>query len=250
MADPNSAYKLFNYYKDHINKSSNEIFDLASKGSFLEIGPGDSLSLPFIFSHFGFGECYAIDKEDYSVPLNLYKINFISKLLQRNELRNSKSILNPQDLYNSIKFITRGSDSFLDIESNSISLIISNAVFEHIDRIEVDFVFSQMHRLLIPGGMFLLIIDFKDHLVGDFFNHLLPLKVWESNFIRRGSHYTNRLTIDDFRSLIVKNKLTINSIRNEKIKRRSFFNSNDKVSMKSIFNGIDRPSSVLYIGSK
>ena len=204
----------------------------------------------FLLKKLKFNRSYAIDKDSFSDPLSKVSLIKLANKIDSGSSLNYQDSDDLESIYKSIKYITNGNKSFSKINDNQISLIISNAVFEHIFRKDINFFFKNIERILSKGGIFLLRIDFKDHLVGDFFNHILPITIWESKIFTRGSHYTNRFSIDEFLKIIQNNNLKIILNENQQYICRSFFNLDNTISIKSIFKGVNKPSSVLIAGIK
>lgn len=252
MKDTKKIYELFNYYNKNLISYNIDLKELNHKGDFLEVGPGDSLGLSYVFFKTGFKNAYAIDKGNYITKFSEKSLKKLDKMiLEGFSLKTSinKNIKNTF-LYDSINYLTNGISSLSEIKDQSISLIISNAAFEHIEKNEVNNYFELFRKKLSTDGIFILRIDLKDHLVGEFFNHLIPEKYWESKFFKRGSHYTNRINTNEFQNIIYKNKLKIIITRVEKYSANSFFNNDYSINLNSILNSQKIPSSILIIGKK
>lgn len=252
MKNIKKIYEIFSYYYNNLSSFDIDINQLIQKGDFLEVGPGDSLGLSYVFLKTGFKKAFAIDKENFISKLNKSALNQIDKKINKEILFESKIYKNVKNkfLYDSIHYLTDGINSFEEINDKSLSLIVSNAVFEHIERIQVNQYFYFFRKKLCKGGIFILRIDLKDHLVGDFFNHLIPEKYWESRFFKRGSHYTNRINTKEYKNIIIRNKLKLIKVKVENYKNKSFFDKNYSINFKSIFKGYNVPSSILIIGKK
>ncbi|MBO8204940.1 hypothetical protein [Prochlorococcus marinus] len=252
MKDTKKIYELFNYYNKNLISYNIDLNELNYKGDFLEVGPGDSLGLSYVFLKTGFKNAYAIDKDNYITKFGEKSLNKLDKrIFAEFSLATSinKNIKN-KFLYDSINYLTNGINSLKEIKNKSISLIISNAAFEHIDKNEVNNYFKLFSKKLCKDGIFILRIDLKDHLVGDFFNHLISERYWESNLFKRGSHYTNRIKTEEFKNIIYRNKLKIIIVKNEKYTVNSFFNTDYSINLNSILNSQKVPSSIMIIGKK
>tara|TARA_Y100000589_G_C27127695_1_gene619250 strand:- start:320 stop:1216 length:897 start_codon:yes stop_codon:yes gene_type:complete len=252
MKNVNKIYEIFSYYYKNLILFDIDFNELIKKGDFLEVGPGDSLGLSYVFLKTGFKQAFAIDKENFISNLNKKFLNQLDEKICKEVVFDSQVYKNVKNksLYDSINYLTFGINSFEKIKDNSLTLIVSNAAFEHIERIQVDQYFYFFRKKLAQDGIFILRIDLKDHLVGDFFNHLIPEKAWESQLFKRGSHYTNRLDINAYKKIIMRNNLELIKVKIEKYKKNSFFDNNYSINFNSVLRGNIVPSSILIIGKK
>ncbi len=181
-------------FHSHMTRAGFSVDALADR-TILEIGPGDSIATAIIAHAYGaksilidagsFAKntpddyrslCESLANKGLQVP-NLSQISSIDELLVACEGR----------------YLTNGIDSWNEIAGESVDLIFSQAVLEHIRRHE--FLTLQQHcwRVLKPGGVASHRVDLQDHLGGALNNLRFSEKRWESDFFVRSGFYTNRI---------------------------------------------------------
>ena len=89
--------------------------------------------------------------------------------------------------------MTEGLESLRQIEGESVDLIFSQAVLEHVRRWEFLETMQQCRRILKPGGICSHQVDLRDHLEGGLNNLRFSERVWESKFFAESGFYTNRI---------------------------------------------------------
>jgi SAM-dependent methyltransferase len=94
-------------------------------------------------------------------------------------------------------YLTNGLASLKQIPSDSIDIIVSEAVLEHLPRDEFSTFFAEFQRILGPDGMSFHGIDYHDHLGGKLNNLRFSQRCWESRVFRRSGFYTNRISASD-----------------------------------------------------
>lgn len=166
----------------------------------LELGPGDSLASALVARAYGAARIYLVDVGDFA-DRNLDTYREIAKALDARGLPapDLTAVDSVQDMLAALNadYLVGGTASLQTIDSNSVDLIWSEAVLEHVRLTEVDSTFRQLHRILRPGGVMSHTIDFKDHLAGSLNNLRFSRRVWESEFMARSGFYTNRLRYSD-----------------------------------------------------
>ena len=93
----------------------------------------------------------------------------------------------------SSSYLTCGLESLKQIPNNSVDLVFSQAVLEHIPKSEFYETLIEIHRILKKEGICSHVIDLRDHLENGLNNLRFSERFWESNFIRGSGFYTNRL---------------------------------------------------------
>jgi len=84
------------------------------------------------------------------------------------------------------------------IPDNSIDIIFSNAVLEHIEPDQIALMMSESYRVLKRGCSAKHRVDLRDH-INDEFKHLrFSAKMWESKFMRNGGTNLNRLEMSEY----------------------------------------------------
>jgi SAM-dependent methyltransferase len=161
----------------------------------LELGPGDSIATAIVAASHG-AKAILIDSGKYaSQDVNLYK--FFAENLQDiglkppdlTEAENIEDILQLCGSY----YYTGGLSSLKAIEKNSIDLIFSQAVLEHIREHEFQETMVECKRILKNYGIASHRVDLKDHLGGGLNNLRFSNRVWESNIFVSSGFYTNRI---------------------------------------------------------
>lgn len=201
----NYSLNQFETFKTKLNNRSN----LKNK-KILELGPGGSIGFGLLTLKEGASKYYAIDS-------NLHY--FVSKEQKNNyaKLINSKKLINQYLQKNSkgytynknkIEFLEIDQSSRYQIANNSIDLIYSCAVLEHVHNL--DLCFEEMCRVLKPEGIMYHQVDLRDHIFSQ--KNLLFLKINKSIYellFKNCGAYTNRKRFNYYLQLIEKNNLKI-----------------------------------------
>jgi SAM-dependent methyltransferase len=196
------AIRIFN---NHVEKAG-MAGQLAGK-TILEIGPGDSISTAIIAAAHGArailvdaGPFVRVDTAPYrslisalagsglSVPGGLQDCNDVTGILARCNAR----------------YLTEGLASLRQLENDSIDLMFSQAVLEHVRKHEFLETMKECRRILKPDGVCSHHIDLQDHLAGALNNLRFSARVWESDFFAKSGFYTNRIQFSRMRELFIK----------------------------------------------
>ena len=185
-------------FHDHIRSMNLDPNELKNK-TILEIGPGDSVNSALIASAYG-AKSILLDSHLASIQdIDFYK--YQAKLLSEKGLKvNDLSSINSFDeLLNELdaSYITEGIAGFSLIESESVDIIFSQAVLEHIRKSEFDDLLIENRRILKKDGLCSHSIDLKDHLSYELNNLRFSEKIWESKIMSSASFYTNRIGFDE-----------------------------------------------------
>ena len=184
------AVKIFHA---HIARSG---LDGKLKGkTVLELGPGDSVASAIIaYSHgaqtilVDAGSFAKNNPETYqTLARYLAVLGYVPP-----ELSGCKSLDDVLSACNA-RYLTAGLESLATIPGNSVNLIFSQAVLEHV--FKEDFLATQREcfRILCSDGVCSHKVDLRDHLGGGLNNLRFPDKIWESTFFVRSGFYTNRI---------------------------------------------------------
>lgn len=171
----------------------------------LELGPGDTLFSALIARALGADKILLVDVGDFaSRDMDLYRrmYEFLSKegYSFKVDLTNLKNMLRSCHAI----YLTSGLASFKKIPDESIDIIFSQAVFEHIRKQDFLRTLKELHRILKPKGGNSHEIDLKDHLGGSLNNLRFSDLIWESNFFAKSGFYTNRIRFDEMLFLLRK----------------------------------------------
>ena len=184
----------------------------------LEIGPGDSVASALIAKSIN-SKCILIDTGNFlSNNLNDYK-NLAEKLVKLGfsppDLSHAECI---QDILNvcDAQYYTDGLKSLKNLDSDSIDMIFSQAVLEHVRLDIFDETIAELRRVLKSNGTSSHEIDLKDHLGFSLNNLRFSKNLWESNLFSNSGFYTNRLRYSEIINIFKKNNFKVNIIRQKK----------------------------------
>jgi hypothetical protein len=162
----------------------------------LELGPGDSLVTGILANALGASEVYLVDVGSYATEELSYYRSFCQELKKRDfkvpDLSGVNSFLELQKQCR-IKYKVNGLDDLRRIPSNSIDLIWSHSMLEHVRKREFPALVSELRRIISDKGIVTHNADLKDHLGGALNNLRFSESIWESDFMAKSGFYTNRL---------------------------------------------------------
>jgi SAM-dependent methyltransferase len=140
----------------------------SKKKCFVELGPGDSAAISKIL----------IEHKHDSIMIE-------------------DGIFIQKDLVPSqAKYLTHGVESFKEIANESVDVIFSHAVLEHVSPEEVKKYYSEWSRTLKPGGRSVHLIDMRDHMTGGLQNRVFKKifgNMLYTKIMRMAYLYTNGL---------------------------------------------------------
>jgi SAM-dependent methyltransferase len=184
---------LIGVFNKHVSHSG--IGKTLSGKTILEIGPGDSVGTALVAASYGM-QTILVDAGSYAVSdVEFYKklAGELSSLgLRVPDIKGVKT-LNDILIACDAKYMTNGISELSKIQSDSVDLIFSQAVLEHIPKHEFVEMVSECKRILSPGGVASHRVDLKDHLGGSLNNLRFSEKLWESDFFSKSGFYTNRI---------------------------------------------------------
>lgn len=192
MDNVHYAHKVFKLHADRAFTSG-----LPDDFVALELGPGDSLLSGLIAKSYGASRVYLCDAGNYaSKDVELYKE--AAKVLRADyglappDIQNIKTI---DEYYKicGIEYVSNGLQGLKDIPGNSIDLIWSHSVVEHIRKKEFEDTMLQLSRIIKPEGLISHNVDLQDHLERKLNNLRFSDKFWENDFVANAGFYTNRL---------------------------------------------------------
>ena len=170
----------------------------------LELGPGDTVASALIASVYG-GETILVDSGHYAAKnLDIYHA-LVSHLTAQGfdvpDVAKATSIADVLKICNAC-YLTDGLTSLQTIKTESVDLIFSQAVLEHIHKNIFSETMRECRRIIKKNGIASHRIDLKDHLGGGL-NHLrFSQRLWESSLFINSGFYTNRINYSDMLSLM------------------------------------------------
>jgi SAM-dependent methyltransferase len=165
----------------------------------LEFGPGDSVFSAVLAKRSGCQNLWLVDAGDFADKHpSLYRA--MAEQLERTQSMEGLVSLCAADDFTTLlagcgtSYLTQGVASLASIDSESVDLVWSHAVLEHVRVADFERLCEEMYRILRPGGVASHVVDFKDHLGGQL-NHLrIPERLWEQDwFAQQSGFYTNRI---------------------------------------------------------
>ncbi|MFM2130065.1 MAG: hypothetical protein RL477_1611 [Pseudomonadota bacterium] len=176
--------------------------------SFLELGPGDSLSSAVIGKAYGASRCWLVDAGAYaSRDMDVYRrlADHLARARPEADLgavRRAGDVAALLVACNAV-YLEDGLAGLRRVPDASCDLIFSQAVLEHVPRAEFAQTLTEMRRILKPGGVSTHQVDFRDHLAGGLNNLRFSQSLWEKPwFARRSGFYTNRLRAGEMTAMM------------------------------------------------
>ena len=161
-----------------------------------ELGPGDSLATAMVAPCYGGVKSYLVDMGNYATKNKLY-YQQLADFLAAKHFKGfnyvSNFTLNEVLEKNNSYYLTNGLEGLRSLPNETVDLVFSQAVLEHIRLSDISDVIRETYRILKSGGVASHKIDLKDHLGGSLNNLRFSKMVWESNLFSLSGFYTNRL---------------------------------------------------------
>ena len=204
----------------HIRDLNIDIKNIKGK-TILELGPGDSAASALIACSLG-AKCILIDANNFiSNKIDFY-YQLEKRLLEMNynppKINGIKNIHEILKLCKSDYYI-EGEKSIKLIKSNSIDLIFSTAVLEHLKLDEFEIIIKEMRRILKNDGFTSHEVDLKDHLNKSLNNLRFSSRIWESNLFSNSGFYTNRLRYSQIIKIFETSGFNVQILRQKKWNR-------------------------------
>jgi hypothetical protein len=195
----------------HTNRAFPDLIPVNS--TFLELGPGDSLSSAILANASGIKKIYLVDVGNYiNDDMSIYR-KLTDKIRKKNknciDANTIESVEALLQACNAI-YLTNGLDSLKEIPDSNIDFVWSHSVLEHIRKRDFENTFIELKRIIKSGGLMSHNVDFMDHLGGALNNLRFNEKIWESNFFSDSGFYTNRIRYSEIEALF--NELGFNII--------------------------------------
>jgi SAM-dependent methyltransferase len=157
---------VFEKYCRHILKT--DICAALKNKTIVELGPGDTLATGLFFLAYGAARVVYFDRFKLIVnsPKNTLIARQIISILTEPQRLQLQTILSFDNQGQMSLDITRlqyqhSLNEKIGLENNSVDIIVSNAVLEHVQNL--DALFASMYRILKPGGIMVHAADLKSH---------------------------------------------------------------------------------------
>jgi len=201
---------VINNFNNYCNIAGFSSQDLNGK-TVLELGPGDSIGTALVSSSYG-AKTILIDVGSYAVDsVDVYQ-SFANELrslgLDVPNIDDAQSLDDILDICNAI-YLTDGLNSLSNLLDNSVDMIVSQAVLEHVKKADFSTVIHECQRVMKENGVSVHSIDLKDHLDRALNNLRFNNSFWESNFISSSGFYTNRIRYRDMLELFKHAKFSV-----------------------------------------
>jgi SAM-dependent methyltransferase len=162
----------------------------------IELGPGDSVATALFAHGFGAERIWLIDVGRFAVDAPAHYRAALDRLSARGG--NPPQLARPEGIdavlaATNATYLTDGIDAMGTIPDDSIDLLFSLAVLEHIRRAAFDRLLDEIFRVLRPGGVSTHLVDLRDHLGGGLNNLRFSQRLWEHPIMASSGFYTNRL---------------------------------------------------------
>ena len=161
----------------------------------LELGPGDTISNALVTSVYG-GEAILLDAGDFAeknlTPYHALADHLAAQGFNVPDLTQARSLDDVVKICNA-NYLTDGLHSLKTVKENSVDLIFSQAVLEHVRKHDLLETMRECRRVIKSTGVASHRIDLKDHLGGGLNNLRFSERLWESNFFVNSGFYTNRI---------------------------------------------------------
>lgn len=189
-----SADYVLNVFNQHIARSG---YDEALIGKkILELGPGDSIATAILAKCYGANailvDAGAYAKQDVSGYKRLVAELKNLDVTHVPDLSSASTLKDILEICGAI-YLTDGIVSLQCLDDESVDLIFSQAVLEHVRKYEFMDTMKECYRVLKPEGRASHRVDLKDHLDSSLNNLRFSEKVWESKFFSSSGFYTNRI---------------------------------------------------------
>ncbi len=165
-----------------------------------EMGPGEFLTHAALLYQIGVEKTYLLDIADLArsteYPVKPQDIVLADKTIRKRKLPS----IRPDEKWNTYLaringiYATDGLEGYYSIPDNSVDIVFSDAVFEHIRKNIFCETIHEMNRFMKRGALACHIVDLRDHLGGAKNNLRFSEAIWEDDVHYQMDNYTNRLT--------------------------------------------------------
>lgn len=169
--------------------------DDVNNKTILEIGPGDSIATAIIAASYG-AKAILVDTGQYASN-DVRPYLELSRLLDDRGLTpidiSSAATLSDVLRLTGAQYLTNGLDSWRSIQADSVDLVFSQAVLEHVRKRDLLSTQTECLRVMKSTAVASHRVDLRDHLGGALNNLRFSDKIWESEFFAQSGFYTNRI---------------------------------------------------------
>lgn len=172
--------------------------------SIVELGPGDSVGRALCAAACGASEIHLVDVSD-TAPEAPDHYHAVGAHLQERDLTvpTLPSSAGKTAVFEATGAVlhTDGLKALAAMAPESVDLILSDAVLEHLRLEQFETFMAESFRILRPGGIASHGVDLHDHL-GGALNHLrFPQWLWEHQLMAGSGFYTNRLGFSEMQRI-------------------------------------------------
>lgn len=161
-----------------------------------ELGPGDSLYHGVLAWLSGAKQMYMLDIEDLAgseakFDVSNIKTDRLMPVCKKGETW--KSYLKKLN----VNYLTDGIRSYYEVPDDTVDVLFSHTVLQHIRLDIFDETIKQMNRMCKTGCICSHKVDFRDMLGGGMNDLKIPTEKWESDLYRQMPNYVNRILYYD-----------------------------------------------------
>lgn len=161
-----------------------------------EMGPGDSLYHGVLAYQFGAKQMYMLDIADLAEREAEFSVPDM-------QLKRPMPVCKKGETWESylkkinVEYLTDGLQSYYEVPDDTVDVLFSNAVLEHVRLDIFEETVKQMNRMCKMGALCSHIVDYKDHLGGGLNDLRVPTEKWESSLYKKMPNYVNRILYFD-----------------------------------------------------
>ncbi len=191
------ASYVLNVFNEHVSRAG---LDGKLQGkTILELGPGDSIATAIVAACYG-AKSILVDAGPFA-KTDMEGYRKLTETLKRTGLTppdiSAAETVDEALVICDARYLTQGLGSLSFIETETVDLIFSQAVLEHVRKHEFLDTMRECFRVLTSEGVASHRVDLKDHLGGSLNNLRFSERIWESGFLVRSGFYTNRIRFSE-----------------------------------------------------
>ena len=169
----------------------------------LELGPGDSIASAVIAKTYGARAILVDASPIVRSDIRPYRVltDALTLLGQKPPVITDCQTIDDVLARCDARYLSAGLVSLQEIESESVDLVFSQAVLEHVHNQEFFQTMKECYRILKPNGISTHQVDLRDHLGGALNNLRFSETVWDSYIFKNSGFYTNRIQFNAMQQL-------------------------------------------------